>query len=213
MTFDELIRAIKYNSYYFQRFGRANTGYDYVVPGQYQGLCRGLTYAGDKNGNGTSVLLARHPDLIDGLLSESPYPLRFVHVVRNPLDMAATKALRSGTSTTDATRRVLANIAAVADLKRRLPAGADLVDVSLEELIERPEETLRKLLAALELTSPPGYAEACARVVASGVHRSREQVGWDPGAVERLRAAIREQPFLARYVGDEAVNAERNGAS
>lgn len=213
MTFDELIGAIKYNSYFFQRFGRTNTGYDYVVPGQYQGLCRGLSYAGDKNGNGTSLLLDRHPELIDGLLSKSPYPLKFIHVVRNPLDMAATKALRTGTSTMDATRRVLANIAVVANLKRCLPTGADLVDVSLEGLIERPEETIRELLAVLELQSPPGYVEACSHVVASKVRRSRDQVRWDQRALKHLRTAIHEQPFLTRYVGDEAVTAERNAAS
>jgi len=197
-TFEELVRYIKYNSFFFEYFGRGYTGYDYRVPDYYQGTYRDLKVAGDKKANRTSWILRKHPELLEKLIDESPVPVRFVHVIRNPLDNIATKTLRTENSLDKSVRRYFANAAYNERMKRQYPER--VIDLYLDDLIARPEATLTELLEFLGLPAGPDYLRSCADLVADRPSRTRDRVDWDPGIERRILREMRDYPFLARYL-------------
>lgn len=197
-NFEEMVKAIRYNAYFFNYFGRSYTGYDYQVAGQFQGRCTRLQILGDKKGNGTTRLLRAHPEIIELLERELPVPCQFIHVIRNPYDNIATKSLRRGYSLRSACQRYFANAQTIRDLKERYQE--DVIDIYLDDLIARPEETLRALLQVLGVTEiPAGYIEACKSILFSTPSRSRDKVIWDDTLISHVQERMAEFPFLSRF--------------
>lgn len=198
--FDEVLRAIKYNAYFFDYLGRAYTGYDYEVPGQYQGRYRQLQIVGDKKGNATTRLLGRRPDALDRLESALCLPVVFVHVIRDPYDNIATKARRTGVTLDEAARRYFANAETVSKLKGR--AGDRLFDIYLDDLIERPEATLRSLMHWLDLPIDRDFLAACAAIVFKEPSRTARSAAWDPRLLAAINRRLERYPFLHRFLGE-----------
>lgn len=196
-SFARIVRALQYNAQIFQRLGRHYTGYDYQVPGQFQGNLWESTFIGDKKGNGTARLLRQRPWIVERLGRALPVPFHFVHVVRNPYDNIATKALRTGRSLEEAARLYLANAELVEALKKRFPT--QVVDVHLEDLIARPMPALRELLRHFALHADPSYLEACAAVLFREPSRTRERVQWPRGLILKVERHLARYPFLAPY--------------
>jgi len=191
--------ALARNARIFHVLGRTYTGYDYVVPGQWQGRVRRLRVLGDKKGNGSARLLAHDPDAAARIEARMPVPVHYVHVVRNPYDNIATKALRTGRSVEDAARRYLRNVAAIARLKAR--AGARVHDLHLDDLIADPPAVLVPLVASLGLDpAAPGYLDACGAILFKTPSRTRDRVVWPDSLRAHLATRFGDTPFLARYV-------------
>jgi len=191
VDFDAVLRAARQNARIFHITGRTYTGYDYVVPGQYQGSCRRPVVAGDKKGNGTARLLRRDPDLLARLESRLPVPLHFIHVVRNPYDCIASKALRTGDALENAAARYLANARLIAELRARRPAR--IHDVHLDQLLAAPQRELSALLMALGLDPEvPDYLDACAGILFACPRRTRDRVAWPARLVDRIEAGLAE---------------------
>jgi len=195
--FDTVLRAIKYNAHLFDHLGRAYSGYDYRVPGQYQGRYTELLVAGDKKGNGTARLLSRRPELAERL--HQWVPVRWIHVIRNPYDNIAAKALRTGADLERAAARYFANAETLARLKQRRPEA--VLDVYLDDLVADPRAALRALLRALGVTHiPPGYLDACAACVFDAPSRARQRVRWGSALGDEVRAGLARYPFLQRFL-------------
>lgn len=198
--FAAVVRALRQNARIFQVMGRSYTGYDYVVPGQWQGACRRLAVVGDKKGNGSARLLRRDPGALARVLARVPVPLTFVHVIRNPYDNIATKALRTGRTLESASAIYFANAAKIAELKDHPRVAVH--DVHLETLIAQPRPTLRALAAALALDPDvPGYLDACAEILFTSPARSRDKVSWPTGLIADIDARLAGLPFLSGYAG------------
>ena len=194
-----VLRATHRNARIFHVLGRDYTGYDYVVPGQWQGQVRDSVLLGDKKGNGTARLLARDPAALARVEARMPMPVHYVHVIRNPYDNIATKALRTGRALPDAARRYLANVAAVEAVKAQ--AGARVHDVHLDDLIADPVPVLRSLVVALGLDPEvPGYLDACTELLFKTPSRTRDRVVWPARLRTDLETRLAAVPFLARYV-------------
>jgi len=198
--FATVVRAARQNARIFHLYGREYTGYDYVVPGQHQGTCRRLIVAGDKKGNGTARLLARDPGLVDRLETRLPVPLQFVHVIRNPYDNIATKALRTGRGLEAVADRYLANARTIEALRAACPQRVH--DLHLARLIAEPRKELSALIEALGLDpGVPSYLEACAGILFRTPSRTRDLVEWPPGLIDRIDTGLAEIPALAGYAG------------
>ncbi len=194
----ELSSAIQLNAHLFDLLGRAYTGYNYAVPGQWQGRHRNLVLIGDKKGNGTTRLLRRHPDCLDKLEERLQTPLCFINVIRDPFDNIATKAKRTGVSAAEATRRFFANVRTLDALTRARPE--QVKTVYLDDLIERPKDVLSDLVTWLSLsTDEPGYLDAAASLIFERPKRTRDQVDWPPGLIEQVRTDCARSPALARF--------------
>jgi len=194
----ELSRAIQLNAHLFDLLGRAYTGYDYAIPGQWQGRHRKLIVIGDKKGNGTTRMLRRYPDSLDRLEASLELPLCLINVIRNPFDNIATKAKRTGVSVEEAGRRFFANARTLDRLTRHRPH--QVTTIYLDDLIDRPKAILAGLIDALGLSADvPGYLDASASLIFEHPKRTRDQVAWPPDLVDRIRTDLARSPTLARF--------------
>jgi len=194
----ELKNAIQINAHLFDLLGRAYTGYDYVVPSQWQGRHRNLVIVGDKKGNGTTRLLRRHPACLDRLEERLSIPLRFINVIRDPFDNIATKAKRTGVSVKEAARRFFANVRTLDALAHARPT--QVKSIYLDDLIERPKDVLSDLMTWLGLsTDEPGYLDATSSLIFERPKRTRNLVEWPSGLMDQIRLDCARSPALAHY--------------
>ncbi|MFO0749590.1 MAG: hypothetical protein U1F43_28555 [Myxococcota bacterium] len=186
-------------SRWFGARGRLWSGYDYTVPGQWQGRWRTLRVIGDKRGGGSTQLLAADPAALDQLRATVAVPIVAIHHVRDPHDNIASIAQREGIPLADAAARYfrLADLAAVA-LRRLGPS--ERVDLHHEDLVADPRARLADLALALGLAPEPAWLDACARLVLPAPHRSREAVAWPPELLAEVARRMAAHPHLARYL-------------
>lgn len=200
-SLERVQRAIVLNAYFFHRFGRGYSGYDYEVPGQMQGRFRRLQILGDKKANGTTRLLRSDPRLVPRLREAAGVPVRWLHVIRNPFDNITTKARRRRTSLRFAADVYFRHAEAVTELKREV--GEHVIDVFLDDLIDDPHAVLGSLLARLGLEDTPSdYLAACAARVFASPRRTREPEEWTSGLLREVRARMRDCAFLARFADE-----------
>ena len=199
----ELFALIEINARQFTRRGREWTGYDYDVPGQWQGRTRELRVIGDKKANRCTTRLMRRPDLLDRLRDRVRVPLRFVHVVRNPFDNITTRlrrqpVKRSLPETIERYFRLARSVDAVRD---RVGPHA-LLDVRHEDLIADPAATLARVCDFVGLDAPDDYLADAASIVAKRPRRTRHQADWPPQLVREVEARCADHSALADYVFD-----------
>ena len=197
-SLDAISEAIVINAHVFDMMGRAYTGYDYQIQGQWQGRYRELLVAGDKKGNGSIRILRHHPCLLDELAACDR--LRLIHVIRNPYDNIATKARRTGTSLEYAANGYFDNVAVIGALKKR--HGDLMLDVHLDDLLAEPHQTLRTLLHHVHLGEPEAaYLDACSAILFAKAHRSALETTWPAPLLQRISQQLDAIDFLQRYRG------------
>jgi hypothetical protein len=200
-TFPEVARAVQLNSYYFNHYGRGYTGYDYTVPGQYQGRCTDLKVLGDKKANGTCRALLRDPDLVRWFEQTIPVPVTFIHVVRDPWDNIASKANRTGLSLEGAARGYLRNAAAIHVLRQRYRER--MIDVYLDELSAAPVAVLRRVIGRLGLDADEKYLNDCASIVFDSPRQTQRGVDWPGDLRTRISAELRDIDHLSRFAAGD----------
>jgi hypothetical protein len=182
----------------FTASGRQWFGYDYSVPGQWQGRTSLLRVIGDKKGGKSTEQLGRQPGLLDRLRTTIGVPLRVVHVVRSPFDNITTMARRSGETLEQSTERFFALCAAVSDIKGRLSAD-ELLDVRHEALVADPRVELRRACRFLGVEPDGSYLDACANAVFSAPRQSRRDLPWNGALVERVAEEASRYGFFDGY--------------
>ncbi|MDJ0868057.1 MAG: sulfotransferase [Myxococcota bacterium] len=179
--------------------GRSATGYDYRVPGQWQGRARRLRLIGDKRGGGTIRKLTARPGLLPLLERRVALPIRWVHVVRNPFDNVATIFRRGESRTLEgAADHYLRMVEGVVWFRERV-AAETLIDLRHEEILSEPRRELVRLCGFLGLEPEPDYLDACAGAVWKEPRRTREAVDWPDAVRGRLEREIAAVSFLRGY--------------
>jgi hypothetical protein len=169
----------------FARRGRRWQGYDYAVPGQWQGRFAKLQVIGDKKSGITSLRLARDSGLLDRLRLKVGVPLRFIHHVRNPYDNIATMAKRMGIGLEQATTRYFDRAEAAQDVIARLDAR-EVVETRHERLVRDLGGTMQHLAAFLGVSAEPDYVAACACSVYDTPRRTRHAAPWSGDLIKRI---------------------------
>jgi hypothetical protein len=195
-TRNELFSRILRHDHDFTRGGREWFGYDYNVPGQWQGRFRTLRVIGDKRGALSTERIARSPALLDQLERLVGVPVRLLHVARNPFDNIATMARRTGDSVEVAASRYFALCETVAGIRSR---GASVLDVRHEELVADSRSQLSRVLGWLGLDAATDYLDACTAMVFDSPRQTRHGVAWSRELLERVEAGTRAYDFLAGY--------------
>lgn len=186
-----LVGAILTSSSQAARSGRSASGYDYEVPGQWQGRHRTLRVVGDKSAGHTTARLAGPGPTLAALRQRLPLSQVLVHVVRDPLDNVSTLVRRGSFASVEraiAFYDELCGAVAVVEAE----AGPAMHRLHLEDLLARPHERLRSLAAALGVDAPPDWLEACAARLWPKAARTRELVEWTPAQRDAI-AAIAER--------------------
>lgn len=198
----QLLGLIRYRDLDWERRGRVQNAYSYVVPGQWQGRVRRLTVIGDKKGGGTTWRLAQDPSLLPRLRELVGLPLRVVHVTRSPLDNIGSMTRTMGYSVEEATALWRRQVETCSWLHDELDPH-ELLVLSTEEFKADPADHLRRLCGFVGLQADPAYVDACSRIVTPDRSRSRTAVGsWPQTVLEEVRTVVRAHPWLAGYEAD-----------
>ena len=144
------------------------------------------------------------------------YPLRIIHIVRNPYDNIATKFLYgiSGDARKDAIEEdtliesedteinvyVKRHLNAFQKVQRFIEYFGDrMITLHHEDLIENPIQFLTTLCNYLVITCSNQYLEKASEVVFSNVSKSRYNVKWSQETRYEIKSAIERYTFLNRY--------------
>jgi hypothetical protein len=197
---NQLYALILANDRSFTKAGRAWTGSDYNVPGQWQGAFRALRVIGDKKGGQSTRRLHAHPWLLERLRRTVRVPLRVVNVIRNPYDNISSMKLQlRGRPTLEGTLDEYFGLCdAMVAVKRQL--GADeLFDLRYESLVAHPAASLRALYSFLGVADEERYVGPGASVVSGQPSRSRSKLAWSPTLVREVERRIPRYEFLSGY--------------
>jgi hypothetical protein len=182
----------------FARRGRTWTGYDYHVPGQWQGRTDPMLVIGDKKAGAASELLGQNPQLLERLRLTVQVPVRMIHVVRNPFNVIATiHRKRKRTSFALAASmyfdRCATNWRLMQDPK------CELLTIRLERLIAEPVPTLVQLCQFIGVRPPTDYLDACRRKLFDSPRQSQQSLEWPTELVELVYRNMQDYPFLSGY--------------
>ncbi|MCC7271551.1 MAG: sulfotransferase [Alphaproteobacteria bacterium] len=203
LTRAEIMVLLAENSRRMARLGRRAGAYAYHVPGGAQGRWDRLSAIGDKMGGAATRYLATRESELDDFLAFLAMPVRFVHVVRHPLDNIASMAQRDRMP--EGVDRIAGAIAIHrwladrnADLLRRLGPGR-ATTIWHEDLVDDPRRVLGGLCRFIGVDAPAVYLDACAAIVAPAPRRTRSAVAWSDAQLRQVGEAVAAHPFLRRY--------------
>lgn len=182
--------------------GRGESGYNYVVPGQWQGKYSTLRVIGDKDARRDTATLVRYPDTLEKLKKTIPVPLRVIHVIRNPYDNIATIHTRNEIirPLDHVMNRYFAECDTIQKISQRL-SGAILL-IRHEDFVEDPRREIARMCSFLGVSLPDDYLEACVSIVRPSTHKSRKKVDWSAADRQRVDQAIDQYEFLNGYSFD-----------
>jgi Sulfotransferase family len=186
----------------FAEMDRRWEDYDYTVPNLYQGTYESLRVIGDKRGAGSNRWLTRDPTLLERLRRTVGVPLRVIHVTRNPYDIAATMARRTGLELDWAIRSVEDMSDGIDRIRRRLPAD-ELYDLGYEHFLVEPRQAMTELCQFLDVEPTPRFLDGCAALVWPSSSRSRDRVEWSSEQRDHMAAMIERSTAFAGYEFDE----------
>lgn len=182
---------------------RRQSGYSYVVDGQWQGRYRTLRVIGDKSGGRTTKLIGRTG--LERFAAEVALPLRIVHQTRNPYDLIARRSLVRRDGVPKRTlAEAIADFAAMADVNAELIRSGRhaVVTIRHEALIADPRGELARLCGFLEVEPDPAYLDACAAIVYESPHRTRDDVSWSAQDRRAVDAVLARHELLRGYSFD-----------
>lgn len=189
--------------------GRRLGGYSLAVPGQWQGRYRRVCVVGETRAGPTVRRLGEDLALLDRLRSfAQPAALRFIHVVRNPLDPIGAMVKRGGRSVEGATNDYDAQAGRLELLSSRLESH-EVLRVRYEELVGEPDQTLSQVVTFLGLERDASHISACSTLVDPRRVGERHLVAWSPAQLDRVRGIAGSYPFLHTY--RDAIQLDRRG--
>ncbi len=189
-------------------------GYDYAVPGAWQGRIRDLKVIGDKKGGRSTWWLHDEPWLLDELRETLQLPIRFIHVHRSPWDNIATISTR-GHTLDAAISWYRGMCAAIEGIKQRIPTE-ELFDLSHEAFIADPTSHLYALCDFLGVERNVEWAQACSKVVNKSPHQSRFKVEWSEAQKALVAREMAKYPWFDAEVlgfGSSESGSSKSGSS
>jgi hypothetical protein len=184
----QLVSLIFQRDQQFGENGRTWSGYQYEVPGQFQGRFEDLRVIGDKRARASVLQIAAQPELLERLRRVVKVPIAVLHVTRNPYDNIATEARRRTLSLSKATDWYEQMCRAISVVRPMLDPS-ELIDMRYEDFTADTAHALSELCRSIGVPPEASYVEACAGIVWPSTRRTRDAVEWsdqDRRGVERL---------------------------
>jgi hypothetical protein len=182
----------------FEGIERRWHGFDYAVPGGFQGRFTTLRVVGDKHAGRATRRLARDPTLLERLRGLVKVPIRVLHVIRNPYDNIASIALSRGLDLHSAID-VYEKLSAMVDGVRSRLAPRELLDVDYESVVADPLHRISEICAFVGVDATTRYLQACSAVVDPTVAPRRSAVVWSPDERSRVEELIVARSVLSQY--------------
>lgn len=173
--------------------------YKYGVPNQYQGKVKGIKVIGDKKGGRSAITLAKEPSLWRRLKRTVQIPVKVICVIRNPFDnIASLMDKKRNKKTWLAAFRAYWRGVRYLKKVRRLLRG-HVLDVYYENLVQRPQEELRRIVNWLGLKADEKYLADCASIVYPSVNPSRKKWNWTAQQIAVVLKRKNQYGWLKRY--------------
>ena len=199
ITIDQVEDIITKASHKYTMKGRLHKGSNtsHKVPNQFNGMAEDLMVLGDKHGGGVISCMSSYPDFYRTVTTKLRCRIKFVHIYRNPYDVAAHtkkfyshRSMRSVVSTT-VRRFELADSA--------LRKAKIVISVKLEDLIYHFDYSMGNVLRFLGLDNYDGFIDDCKRILRPERLYERNDVTFKAGDKERLRNLCRSIIYLNDY--------------
>ena len=193
------------NAAMFAQNGRKWSNYDYTIPDQWQGNYQQIKVIGDKKGGRTARHFHENPALSNLLAQRSPWPVKMIHVTRNPFDNIITRAYggneTQGTITPERIHqemdRHFQQAGAILQLKHKNMFA--ILDIRHEDLISSPETTLQAICAFLDLEASADYLKDCASLVFKKPHKTRQRYPLSEELIQTINQKMAPYPFFTGY--------------
>lgn len=197
-------------------------GYTLMISSNYswQGKFRQLKVIGDKSGGLTTHGYRDSPtsfvDAYKELSKIVQVPIKFLHVVRNPYDIIATKLMyrlseRRGKKGNFSAERPVKNPRQIMQAVKSLEAEVRAVQNSIDKLelvtlavhnvdfILQTQSTVSMICKFLGLECTERYLQLCDKVAYDKPSKSRELVAWTKASRSYVDQLIQDYPFFNRY--------------
>ena len=193
VLFDEIFALAPQQAREGRYATRAGGGrYAHNLPGQEKASASGIRLIGDKKGAGTTWHLARQG--VERLHDFTAYvrvPVKILHVVRNPFDIVAAGLARGQ-------QHFSRTVAVVSEIRERY-RGENWCDVYYEDLIARPDEEIRRILAFVGLPVDAGHLARSMDYLYRKPHLRRHDIEWPAGTREMVEELLPRYDYLSRY--------------
>lgn len=174
------------------------TGYDFSVPGQWQGRALRLRVLGAKKGPRTTQRLFRDRQLLSELKGKLGPRIKAIHVVRNPFDNIATMAARLEISLGEAVEEYFKLCLELREVRSRLDTN-ELYTIRHEEFVRDAAPRLASLCEWLGVEPEAEYVRNSASVVFESPRKTRGAADWTPDLVAFVAKEISRFDFLEGY--------------
>jgi hypothetical protein len=188
-----------------KKLGNIWTGYNYAIPGQYQGTYQRIDVIGDKKGGKSSLRLYEDHDLLKKLKNLTGIPLKILHVIRHPIDNITTMVVRNVPEGKIPDRNFIQERSDVYFMKAsineqlRQNKELDILDIYHEDFVKSPKEEMIRILRFLGLEPFPDYIEACVKKVYKEPHLSRHDLDWPEDLLLEFTEKSMKYSFLKKY--------------
>jgi hypothetical protein len=201
MKKDQIFYLLLRNSERYAYRGRIQTGYNYDVPGQWQGKVSELRVIGDKKGGMTTQRIGRNYNLLDLIPGAVGVPVKYVHVVRNPFDNITTMALRTHSTLEAETEHYFSLCRINQNIKDRV-GKENILEMRHEDIIQDPGKVLRRLTDFLEVSPSEDYIKSCSAIVSRKQSLTRKKADWPEALIRTVHGRIGDYDFLEHYTYD-----------
>ena len=181
----------------FAANGRSWTGYNYLVPNQWQGRAQKLQVIGDKKAGASTERLREDPALLERLRKTIGLPVRMIHLIRDPFNVISTMHLRKHLSLEQSAERFFRRAETNWQLIQSLEGA--VCSLRLEDLIAQPNRYLRELCEFLGVDAPDDYIGDCASILFARPRQSKTLAAWPRQLLAEVSRELRKYPFLSGY--------------
>lgn len=186
------------DKYFGKKRERKGSGYDYNVPGQWQGYYDNVRIIGDKQPGKSARFIDADPELLSQLKELTGLPVRVIQHVRNPYDNISTICRKKKEPIEKTIDRYFSRQKQALSVTKLLDTN-ELIVTRHEELIEDPEKCINKVLNFLDLPIDNNYILACTSKVFKEQKITRTSVNWTAESIEKVKKEIDKYPFLTGY--------------
>jgi len=190
----QILNLILRNSVASARSARAWEGYNFPVPQQWQGRSSQIHVVGDKQSEGTTLRLQARPFLLERLRQTMKVPVKFIHVIRHPLDNITTMFQRAPQP--QCLMQVVNYYFQLCQDVRAIRAQVnedDWLDIHHEAFVAAPSAWLVRLAHWMGQSAPADWVADCAAIVRRAPHCTRDQANWSDAL--RAQVAMRAAEF------------------
>jgi hypothetical protein len=204
---DHIIQKIINNTQAYGEHGRLQVNkkagktdsYDYTVPNEWQGKFENLAIIGDKSGGLTTRRIHSNFDVLKKIQNTIKYPIKWIHVVRNPFDIITTGCKRKGSKLSDKNIKTF-NARCKINKKIIDAVGAEnVLTIKHEHLIDNARSALVEICNFLELDPYESFLVNAASIVYNKPHKSRHSIKWSKEHINNLQKVIDRFEFLNGY--------------